>query len=264
MPTPEGFQTETISSSESPETGHERLSPGKVLIVDDEVSIRWALKRVLRTMRFEVSEAADGEKALALIRTVRFDVVLLDMAMPGLDGVETCRQIRSLRPTVGILMVTVRDDEADKIRALDAGADDYVTKPFNVGELAARIRAAVRRARTPQADGATALRIGEIELDPSRRMVRKSGVPIHMTPKEFDLLHQLMAHAGRSLTHTRLLTTVWGPEYRDQVEYLRTFVRQLRKKLGDGATNPKYVITDSYVGYRFVAEDELRPQEPTA
>jgi len=235
----------------------DRTSRGKLLIVDDEPSVRWALHRTLRAMGFEISEAADGEQALALVRTVRFDVVLLDIAMPRMDGVATCREIRKLMPLVGILMLTVRDSEAEKIEALDAGADDYVTKPFNVRELAARIRAAVRRAQTPRTNAATAIRICEVELDPARRLVRKAGVPVHLTPKEFDLLHYLMSHAGLSLTHSRLLAAVWGPEYREQVEYLRTFMRQLRKKLGDEATRPRYLLTDSHVGYRFRSEEEL-------
>jgi len=235
----------------------DRVSRGKLLIVDDEPSVRWALHRTLRAMGFEISEAADGDQALALLRTVRFDVVLLDISMPRMDGVSTCREIRKLTPLVGILMLTVRDSEAEKIEALDAGADDYVTKPFNVRELAARIRAAVRRAQTPRPNAATAIRISEVELDPARRLVRKAGVPVHLTPKEFDLLHYLMSHAGLSLTHSRLLAAVWGPEYREQVEYLRTFMRQLRKKLGEDATRPRYLLTDSHVGYRFISEEEL-------
>jgi two-component system, OmpR family, KDP operon response regulator KdpE len=235
----------------------ERASHGKLLIVDDEPAVRWALHRTLRVMGFDISEAANGEQALALLRTVRFDAVLLDIAMPGMDGVRACREIRKLMPLVGILMVTVKDSEAEKIEALDAGADDYVTKPFNVRELAARIRATVRRSQTSQAFATAAIHIGEVELDPARRAVRKAGEGIHLTPKEFDLLHYLMSHAGLSLTHSRLLAAVWGPEYRDQVEYLRTFMRQLRKKLGDDAANPRYLLTDSHVGYRFTGEEEL-------
>ncbi len=237
--------------------GSERTSQGKLLIVDDEPSVRWALHRTLRVMGFEISEAENGEQALALVRTIRFDAILLDIAMPGMDGVQTCREIREVMPLVGILMVTVKDSETDKIQALDAGADDYVTKPFNVRELAARIRAAVRRSQTLPANAAAAINIGEIELDPGRRLVRKAGDTVHLTPKEFDLLHCLMSHAGLSLTHARLLAAVWGPEYRDQVEYLRTFIRQLRRKLDDDAAKPRYLLTDSHVGYRFRAEEEL-------
>jgi len=234
----------------------ERTSQGKLLIVDDEPALRWALHRTLRAMGFEISEAENGDEALALVRTVRFDAVLLDIAMLGMDGVRTCREIRKLLPQIGILMVTVKDSEGDKVQALDAGADDYVTKPFNVRELAARIRATIRRSQAIPAAATTAISIGEIELDPARRAVRRCGEVIHLTPKEFDLLHYLMSHAGFSLTHGRLLAAIWGPEYRDQVEYLRTFVRQLRRKLGDDAARPRYLQTDSHIGYRFRADEE--------
>jgi two-component system KDP operon response regulator KdpE len=154
-------------------------------------------------------------------------------------------------------MLTVKDTEEDMIQALDAGADDYVTKPFHVRELAARLRAAVRRTRASQPDEGAIIAIGEIELDPERRIVKRSGLAIHLTPKEFELLHFLMSHAGRPLAHARILAAVWGPEYGGELEYLRTFVRQLRKKLGDDALAPKYLVTDSRIGYRFRAEADL-------
>ena len=230
---------------------------GKLLIVDDETAIRWALRKTLQRMNFEISEAETGEQAIALVRTVHFDAVLLDISMPGMNGIETCRKIRKLMPLLGIVMLTVRNTEEDKIQALDAGADDFITKPFHVGELAARLRSAVRRAHASQADEAAAIRIGEIELDPARRLVKRAGTAIHLTPKEFELLHFLMSHAGLPLTHARILAAVWGPEYGGELEYLRTFVRQLRKKLGDDAASPKYLVTDSQVGYRFRAEADL-------
>jgi two-component system KDP operon response regulator KdpE len=148
-------------------------------------------------------------------------------------------------------MLTVRDREEDKVTALDAGADDYVTKPFSIRELAARIRAAVRRSSASHVDPNAVIRIGNIELDPARRVVRKGGEPVHITPTEFDLLHYLMAHAGLPITHARLLHAVWGPEYGGELEYLRTFVRQLRKKLEDDPAEPTYLLTDSHLGYRF-------------
>ena len=166
--------------------------------------------------------------------------------MPGIGGIETCRVIRRLSPRLPILMLTVRDSAEDKIEALDAGADDYVTKPFHVGELMARVRAAVRRS---QNDGIIA--IGEIELDLDHRLVRKSGNIVHLTPKEFDLLHCLMSNAGKPLPHARLLGSVWGSEYGDESEYLRTFIRQLRKKLECDPSKPEYLLTDSHYGYRF-------------
>ena len=167
------------------------------------------------------------------------------------------RRIRQLMPLLGIVMLTVKNTEEDKIQALDAGADDYITKPFHLGELAARLRAAVRRAHASEADDAAAITIGEIELDPARRMVKRAGTAIHLTPKEFELLHFLMSHAGLPLTHARILAAVWGPEYGGELEYLRTFVRQLRKKLGDDAAAPKYLVTDSQVGYRFRSGAEM-------
>src|SRR5260370_1548598 len=146
---------------------------------------------------------------------------------------------------VGIVVLTVRHREQDKIQALDAGADDYITKPFHLGELAARLRAAVRRAHASQADDAAPLSIGDIELDPARRLVKRAGMEIHLTPKEFELLHFLMSHAGVPLTHARILAGVWGPEYGGGFECVRTLVPQLRKKLGDYAPPPKYPITHS-------------------
>lgn len=227
---------------------------GKLLIVDDESAIRWALRKTLQGMNFEIVEAETGEQAIALVRTIRFDAVMLDIEMPGMNGIEVCKEIRKLLPLLGIVMLTVKSREEDKIHALDAGADDYITKPFHVRELAARLRAAVRRAHASQADEAAAIRIGEIELDPARRLVKRAGTAIHLTPKEFELLHFLMSHAGLPLTHACILGAVWGPEYGGELEYLRTFVRQLRKKLGDDAASPRYVLTDAQVGYRFKAE----------
>jgi two-component system KDP operon response regulator KdpE len=202
-------------------------------------------------MGFEADDASTGESALRRLAEATYDVVLLDINMPGIGGIRACREMRKTLPRLGILMLTVRDSEEDKIAALDAGADDYVTKPFTVRELAARIRAAVRRSSASHVDPAAAIRIGDIELDPERRLVRKSGETVHLTPKEFDLLHYLMSRAGFPVMHTRLLQAVWGPEYGGELEYLRTFVRQLRKKLEDDPAEPSYLLTDSHVGYRF-------------
>ncbi len=148
-------------------------------------------------------------------------------------------------------MLTVRDNEDDKVEALDAGADDYVTKPFPVRELVARVRAAVRRSQAPAGQSNVAISIGDITLDPARRLVQKQGQAVHLTPKEFDLLLYLMKHAGLPVMHARLLSAVWGPEYGNELEYLRTFIRQLRKKLEDDSAHPKYLLTDSHIGYRF-------------
>jgi two-component system KDP operon response regulator KdpE len=245
------------STFDQPSSGLEQASKGKLLIVDDEPAIRWALRKALQGMNFEIAEAENGDQAIALVRTIHFDALLLDIGMPGMNGIDACRKIRKLMPLVGIVMLTVRNTEEDKIQALDAGADDFITKPFHVRELAARLRATVRRVHAAQSDAAAPIRIGEIELDPARRLVRRAGTPIHLTPKEFEMLHLLMSHAGLPLTHVRILTAVWGPEYGGELEYLRTFVRQLRKKLGDDAAAPKYLVTDSQVGYRFRAEIDL-------
>jgi two-component system KDP operon response regulator KdpE len=236
-------------------------SHGKVLIVDDESAIRRALHNTLQGMGFEVDDAANGEAAMDLVCEAEYDVVLMDINMPGIGGIRACREIRRSMPRLGILMLTVRDREEDKITALDAGADDYITKPFNVRELAARIRAAVRRSSASRVDPDAVIQIGNIELDPARRLVRKGGRPVHLTPKEFDLLRYLMAHAGLPITHARLLHAVWGPEYGGELEYLRTFVRQLRKKLEDDPADPAYLLTDSHIGYRFAeAKVEAVPE----
>ena len=226
-------------------------SHGKVLIVDDDSAIRRAMHNTLHGMGFEVDDAASGEAALDRVRDAGYDVVLMDINMPGMGGIRACREIRKSLPHLAILMLTVRDREEDKVTALDAGADDYITKPFNIRELAARIRAAVRRSSASRVDPDAVIRIGNIELDPARRLVRKGGEPVHFTPTEFDLLRYLMTHAGLPITHVRLLRAVWGPEYGGELEYLRTYVRQLRKKLEDDPAEPAYLLTDSHIGYRF-------------
>jgi two-component system KDP operon response regulator KdpE len=228
------------------------MDSGLILIVDDEMSIRRALHTTLHNLGFRTVEAARGEEALSLVRTNSFDAVLLDINMPGMTGVDTCRNMRRLLPRIPILMLTVRDSEDDKVEALDAGADDYITKPFQLRELTARIRASMRWAKAPTVQEDPVLHIGDIELDPVRRTVKKANRPVHLTPKEFELTQQLMSHAGRPIPHTRLLNSVWGPEYGGELEYLRTFMRQLRKKLEDDPANPQYLLTDTHVGYRFV------------
>ena len=223
----------------------------RVLVVDDEPAIRRALRPPLMELGFEVMEAARGEMALDLLRTENFDAVLLDVNMPGIGGIETLKRIRASLPRLPILMLTVRDAEDEKVNALELGADDYITKPFGVRELVARIRAAVRRVHAPARAEDAPIEIGEIRLIPARRSVTKRGQPIHLTRKEFDILHCLMSRAGRVITYARLLTAVWGADCREEVEYLRTFIRQLRKKIEDDPARPLYLLTDIYVGYRF-------------
>jgi two-component system KDP operon response regulator KdpE len=221
-----------------------------VLIVDDEPSIRISLRTILSGLGFAVVEAARGEEAVSLVRTAQFDIVLLDINMPGLGGIEVCRLMRKNAPLLPIVMLTVQSSEDRKVEALDAGADDYITKPFQLRELIARIRAAVRRNRITEEDD-TQIMIGDVCLDISRHLVQKKGRNVHLTPKQFDLLHYLMANAGRPVPHAKLLRTVWGPEYGNELEYLRTFVRQVRMKIEDDPANPTYLLTESHLGYRF-------------
>jgi two-component system KDP operon response regulator KdpE len=174
--------------------------------------------------------------------------------MPGMGGMEACRKIAQTYPGLPIIMLTVREDEDDKVRALDLGADDYVTKPFQVRELTARLRSAIRRAKTAAKPSGPIFTIGEIRLDAARHRVEKQGEELHLTPKEFDVLHHLMANAGRPVPHQRLLSSIWGAEYGEEREYLRVLVNQLRKKIENDPTHPEYILTDSYIGYRFQDE----------
>jgi two-component system KDP operon response regulator KdpE len=223
----------------------------RVLLVDDEPSIRRALRTPLNEMGFVTTEASRGEEAIHLVQSQSFDVVLLDVNMPGMGGLKTLVRLRSMAPRLPILMLTVVDGEEEKVEALECGADDYITKPFSIRECIARMRSAVRRAQAPDRNEDAPLSIGDIEVLPTRRTVHKAGQPIHLTRKEYDILYYLMTHAGRAVTYGKLLTSVWGPDYRQEVDYLRTFVRQLRKKIENDPSDPKYLLTDAYVGYRF-------------
>ncbi len=232
----------------------------RILVVDDEPAIRRALRPPLMELGFQVAEASRGEEGLQALRASQYDVVLLDVNMPGLGGIETLRRIRAFAPRLPVLMLTVRDQEEDKVEALDLGADDYVTKPFSTRELIARIRSAVRRMRAPVRAEDAPIEIGEIHLDPVKRRVARRGEAIRLTRKEFDILHCLMSRAGRVVTYAKLLTAVWGAECREEVEYLRTFVRQLRKKIEDDPSSPVYLLTDVSVGYRFADAQMLQEQ----
>ena len=222
-----------------------------ILIVDDESAIRQALRVLLGSFGFDVAEASTGEQALELLGSATYDAVLLDMNMPGMGGTMACREMRRLSPRLPILMLTVRDGQEEKLEAFDAGADDYVTKPFHIRELTARLRAAVRRTQLTDAAPDVSIRIGEITLNPSLRTVDKAGQRIRLTPKEFDLLQYLMTNAGTPLAHSRLLTAVWGSDYGNELEYLRTFIHQLRRKLEDTPSRPSYLLTEAWYGYRF-------------
>jgi two-component system, OmpR family, KDP operon response regulator KdpE len=224
---------------------------GRVLIVEDDSSVRRALRTTLDALGFDIGEASNGEEALLRLRMVDYEAVLLDINMPGIGGIETCRRIRRVFTRLPILMLTVRDNEDDKVDALEAGADDYVTKPFQIRELTARIRSSIRRFRAPDVSSELPITIGDVMLDPARRRVEVQGVEVKFTPREFDALQFLMEHAGRPVTHSRLLAVLRGPGSGDDREYLRVLIGQLRKKLDDHAADPEYILTDSHIGYRF-------------
>ena len=224
------------------------MSSQKILVVDDAPQVRRVMRTSLTSQGYTVFEARNGEEALEAMRSAPPDLVLLDVNMPGMDGLAACREIRR-DSEVPIIMLTVRDAERDKVAALDAGADDYVVKPFGMPELLARIRAALRR--TTHGEEPAPLVTKELNIDFSARRVTVRGRPVHLTPKEFDLLRQLVAGQGKPLPHRRLLQSVWGPDYGDETEYLRVVVNQLRKKLEADPAHPKYILTEPWVGYRF-------------
>ena len=232
------------------------MSAGRILLVDDDPQIRRVMRVTLTGQGYEVDDAKNGEGALEKLRDERFDLVLLDMNMPGMSGLETCRALRA-QSEIAIIMLTVRDSESDKVDALDAGADDYVTKPYNAPELLARIRAGLRR--TPWTHGPSGrLMLGSVEIDFDTRHVSARAGSVRLTPKEFELLRYLVAHANKVLTHRELLQAVWGPDYGDQVDYLRVFMNQLRKKIESKPSNPIYLLTEPWVGYRLNLPSEPR------
>lgn len=231
------------------------MSAGRILVVDDDPQIRRVMRVTLTGQGYEVDDAKNGEAALGKLRDERFDLVLLDMNMPGMNGLDTCRAIRA-QSEIAIIMLTVRDDESDKVDALDAGADDYVTKPYTPSELLARIRAALRR--TPSMQEPTGrMFLGSVEIDFDARRVTAPGRTVRLTPKEFELLRYMVAHANKTVSHRELLQAVWGPDYGDQVDYLRVFVNQLRKKIEPTPSSPVFLLTEPWVGYRLNV-----PQEP--
>jgi two-component system KDP operon response regulator KdpE len=233
-----------------------------VLVVDDEPALRKVIRSSLAASGFTVEEAGTGGEALGFIQQRAFDLVLLDVNMPGMSGMEACRQIRAFAPNTGIVMVTVRDAEEDKVRALDAGADDYVTKPFRFRELVARLGAVLRRTQASDPEPGI-LRAGDLRLDVDRRVLRKRDAEIRLSPKEIDLLTFFMKNQNAPLTHVRLLRAVWGAEYGGEVEYLRTYVRMLRKKIEDDPARPQYLMTEAWVGYRFRNPSDFDQTSPS-
>ena len=230
------------------------MSAGKILVVDDDPQIRRVMKATLVGHGYEVIEARSGEEALEKLSGEMPNLVLLDMNMPGIGGLETCRSLRQ-GSDIPVIILTVRNSEKDKVAALDAGADDYVTKPFGIEELLARIRAALRRSPSSPESGPRGFSSPDLEIDFETRRVRARGADVRLTPKEFELLRHLVANAGKPVTHRELLQAVWGPDHGDEPEYLRVFINQVRKKIEPEPAKPRYILTEPWVGYRFVAPE---------
>ncbi len=231
------------------------MSAGRILVVDDEPQIRRIMRTTLTGAGYEVDDAKTGEEALEKLRHYHPDLILLDVNMPGMGGLAACREIRA-GTGVGIIMLTVRNTEADKVQALDAGADDFVNKPFSTPELLARIRAALRRVPASAQTSPARIRTGQLVIDFAGRTAFNGVRTSHLTPKELDLVRYLTSHANEAVPHRELLQAVWGPDYGDQVDYLRVFIRNLRKKIESDPDKPELVTTEPWVGYRFNGSPE--------
>jgi two-component system KDP operon response regulator KdpE len=223
-------------------------SAANILVVDDEPQIRRVLRSTLSFRGYVIAEASSGEEALEMVHKVKPDLILLDMNLPGISGIETCRELRRFSDAP-IIMVTVRNAERDKVVALDAGADDYVTKPFGIEELLARVRASLRRHSAVET--IPPFHTKDFSVDFESRVVTVAGELVHLAPKEFEVLRKLIAEQGKPITHRRLLQAVWGPEYGEETENLRVVINQLRKKIEKDPSQPKYILTEPWVGYRF-------------
>jgi two-component system KDP operon response regulator KdpE len=228
-----------------------------ILVVDDEAQITRVLKTTLSSKGYGVRTAADGEEALYQMKSWQPDLLITDLRMPNMDGLELCRRVR-MESRIPILVLSVKGEEAIKVQALDAGADDYITKPFSVNELLARVRAALRRASAPEQAEGSVIEVGDFRIDIAARLITVRDREVRLTPKEFDLLVYLARHPGRVITHRALLAAVWGPNSVEQPEYLRVFVGHLRKKLEGEQDTPKYILTEPWVGYRFEPGDEAQ------
>lgn len=223
----------------------------KILVVDDEAQITRVLLRGLESAGYQVRIANDGRTALDSFRSWLPDLVITDLSMPGFDGLELCSRIRQLSE-VPLLVLSVKEDEPTKVKAFDLGADDYVSKPFGMAELTARVRALLRRSTPLQAD--SAYEAGDFKVDPQQRLVEVSGRQVHLTPKEYDLIQYFLAHRGKVLTHRAILSAIWGSNSVEQPEYLRVFIANLRKKLERNPRTPRYIKTEPWIGYRFDPE----------
>jgi two-component system KDP operon response regulator KdpE len=233
------------------------MNSANILVVDDEPQIRRVLRSTLSFRGYTILEASNGEDALELASKHKPDLVLLDVNLPGMSGIETCRELRR-SSDAPIIMLTVRSAERDKVIALDAGADDYVTKPFGIEELLARIRASLRR--HPSVDALPPFVSKELSVDFESRRVTVAGEEVHLAPKEFEVLRHLIANLGKPVTHRRLLQTVWGPEYGEETENLRVVINQLRKKIEKDPAQPKFILTEPWVGYRFQPPKTATPK----
>jgi len=225
----------------------------RILIVDDERQITRVLSRGLTAKGYEVHVAADGEAALQTFGDWHPDLVITDLSMPNMNGLELCRRLRGFSE-VPIIVLSVKGEERSKVEALDAGADDYVTKPFGIDELLARVRAALRRAPAEEPGARNVLEAGDFRLQLDERRLTIKSKEIRLTPKEYDLMTYLLRHAGKVLTHHMLLGAVWGGDYTEQTEYLRVFIGQLRKKIEPEPSTPRYILTEPWIGYRFNPE----------
>ena len=235
------------------------MNSATILVVDDEPQLRRVMRTTLTDLGYTVIDCKTGEDALVSLREEQPDLILLDLNMPGIGGLETCRAIRE-SSEIPIIILSVRNTEREKVQALDAGADDYICKPFGIQELLARIRAALRRSPMAQENEMRLFRIDDLEIDFNGRQVTLGGKTKRLTPKEFDLLRLLVVNPNKAIPHRKLLQSVWGPDHGDEVEYLRFFVNQLRKKIEPVPAKPKYLLTEPWVGYRFSTRPEAGSQ----
>jgi two-component system KDP operon response regulator KdpE len=230
------------------------MSGPRILVIDDEPQILRALRTILSAHKYRVSTAQTGEEGLALAAADSPDIIILDLGLPDMDGVTVCAHLREWTD-VPIIILSVRDKEEDKVKALDKGADDYLVKPFGIEELLARLRVALRHLAKSQGSHETVITSGDLEIDLARHVVTRGGEEVKLTATEFKLLAYLASHSGRVLTHQNILNEVWGPEYLNNVEYLRVFMSQLRRKLEANPKEPRYLLSEPGVGYRFITQD---------
>jgi two-component system KDP operon response regulator KdpE len=232
----------------------------KILVVDDEPKIRMFVRANLQARGYDVYLAQDGIEALEMAARVLPDVIVLDVGMPGMNGIEVCSKIREWSDTP-IIILSVKEDEEIKVKALDEGADDYITKPFSLEELLARIRVALRHAVGVPVAARIVFTAGDLEVDMTKRVVHLRGELVKLTRTEYELLAYLVNNIGKVLSHNEILQNVWGPEYGGESEYVRVFIGQLRRKIEDDPSNPRFIVTVPRIGYRFVSPDQPQPKE---